>query len=187
MFNSSDELKNLNLPFFKQRAREKCLSANGDFTLSTSFILVRASISRSYLPYFRSWYKTFKLNNHLLTFFSIITSILLPFWWMRLKLLLSTSIFKVFRMYCFTIFAQVSLDSFCLAWNPLSLKPVRSRGKLKEPFYRKKSTRFSIDYRGPHFWNELAHDNFRTPDSLSLFRKKIKEFILMFHDPEKYF
>ena len=153
------------------------MSANGYFTLSTSFILVRASISRSYLPYFRSGDKTFKLNNHLLTFFSIITSILLSFWWMRLKLLLSTSIFKVFRKYCFTIFAQVSLDSFCLVWNPLSLKPVRSRGKLKEPFYRKKSARF----------NELAHDNFRTPNSLSLFRKKIKEFILMFHDPEKYF
>ena len=69
----------------------------------------------------------------------------------------------------------------------MSLKPVRSRGKLKEPFNRKTSARFRIDYCGKHFWNELAHDNFRTPDSLSLFHKKIKEFILMFHDPEKYF
>ena len=36
----------------------------------------------------------------------------------------------------------------------------------------------------PHLWYELAHDNFRTLDSLPLFRNKIKEFILMFHDTE---
>ena len=51
---------------------------------------------------------------------------------------------------------------------------IQSRRKLKEPFYRKKkSTQFNIDYHGPHLWNELAHDNFRTLDSLPLFRKKI--------------
>ena len=33
---------------------------------------------------------------------------------------------------------------------------------------------------------ELAHQNFRTLDSVPLFRKKIKEFILMFHDTEQY-
>ena len=49
MFNSSDELKNLNLPFFKRRPREQFMSANAYSTLSTSFILVRASFSRSYL------------------------------------------------------------------------------------------------------------------------------------------
>ena len=38
--------------------------------------------------------------------------------------------------------------------------------------------------RGPHLWNELAHDNFRALDSLPLFRKKIKKFILVFHDIE---
>ena len=63
---------------------------------------------------------------------------------------------------------------------------IRSPGKLKESFYRKKSTQFNIDYRGPPLWNELGHDNFRTLDSLPLFRKKIKEFIL-FHDTEQYF
>ena len=36
----------------------------------------------------------------------------------------------------------------------------RSKGKLKEPFYRKKLTQFNIEYRGPHLWNELAHQNF---------------------------
>ena len=74
--------------------------------------------------------------------------------------------------------------------NLFSPKPenkynIRSRGKLTEPFYRKKCTQFNIDYRGPHLWNKLAHYNFRTLDSLSLFRKKIKEFILMFHDTEQ--
>ena len=64
---------------------------------------------------------------------------------------------------------------------------IRSRGKLTKPFNRKKSTQFYIDYRGPHLWNELAHDNFHTLDSLPLFRKKMKEFILMFHDIEQYF
>ena len=63
---------------------------------------------------------------------------------------------------------------------------IRSPGKLKESFYRKKSTQFNIDYRGPPLWNELGHDNFRSLDSLPLFRKKIKEFIL-FHDTEQYF
>ena len=52
---------------------------------------------------------------------------------------------------------------------------IRSRRKLTEPFYRKKHTQFKIG-------NELAHDNFSMLDSLPLFRKKIKEFILMFHD-----
>ena len=64
---------------------------------------------------------------------------------------------------------------------------IRSRGKLTKPFNRKKRTQFYIDYRGPHSWNELAHDNFHTLDSLPLFRKKMKEFILMFHDIEQYF
>ena len=53
--------------------------------------------------------------------------------------------------------------------------------------YRKKFTQFNIDYRGRHLWNELAHDNFRTQNLMSLFLKKIKEFILMFHDTERYF
>ena len=64
---------------------------------------------------------------------------------------------------------------------------IRSRGKLTEPFYRKKRTQFNIDYRGPHLWNEIAHDNFHALDSLPLFHKKMKEFILMFHDTEQYF
>ena len=55
---------------------------------------------------------------------------------------------------------------------------IRSRGKL---------TQFNNDYRSPHLWNEFVHDNFSKLDSLPLFRKKIKEFILMFHDTEKYF
>ena len=78
--------------------------------------------------------------------------------------------------------------------NLLTPKPenkynIRSREKLIEPFYRKKRkrTQFNIDYRAPYLWNELAHDNFRMLDSLPLFRKKIKEFILMFHDAEEYF
>ena len=50
---------------------------------------------------------------------------------------------------------------------------IRSRGKLTEPFYRKKRTQFNIEYRGLHLWNELAHDNFLTLDSLSLFRKNL--------------
>ena len=49
MFNSSDELKNLNLPVFKRRPREQFMSANAYSTLLTPFILVRASFSRSYL------------------------------------------------------------------------------------------------------------------------------------------
>ena len=77
-------------------------------------------------------------------------------------------------------------------YNLFTLKPenkynIRSRGKLTGLFYRKKHTRFNIDYRGLHLWNELGHDNFRTLDSLPLFRKKMKEFILMFHDTEQYF
>ena len=64
---------------------------------------------------------------------------------------------------------------------------IRSRGKLTEPFYRKKRTQFNIDSRGPHLWNELAHDNFCTLNSLPLFRKKIKEFILTFYNTEQYF
>ena len=64
---------------------------------------------------------------------------------------------------------------------------IRSRGELTEPFYRKKRTQFNIDYRGPHLWNGLPHDNFYTLDSLPSFRKKIKEFILMFYDTEQYF
>ena len=46
-FDSSDELKNLNLPFFKRRPREQFMSANAYSTLSTSFILAQASFSRS--------------------------------------------------------------------------------------------------------------------------------------------
>ena len=64
---------------------------------------------------------------------------------------------------------------------------IRSRGKLKEAFYREKCTQFNIDCRGPHLWNELAHDNFSKLDSLPLFHKKIKEFILMFLETEQYF
>ena len=64
---------------------------------------------------------------------------------------------------------------------------IRSRGKLTEPFYRKKRTQFNIDSRGPHLWNELAHDNFCTLNSLPLFRKKIKEFMLTFHNIEQCF
>ena len=64
---------------------------------------------------------------------------------------------------------------------------IRSRGKLTEVFYKNERTQFTIDYRGPHLWNELAHDNFRTLDSLPLYSKKIKEFMLMFHDTEQCF
>ena len=64
---------------------------------------------------------------------------------------------------------------------------IQSRGRLTKPFYRKKRTQFNTDYRGPHLWNELAHDNFCVLDSLALFGKKIEEFILMFHDTEQYF
>ena len=64
---------------------------------------------------------------------------------------------------------------------------IRSRGKLTEPFYRKKPTQLNINYRGPHLWNVFAHDNFRMLDSLPLPRKKIKEFTLIFHDKEQYF
>ena len=64
---------------------------------------------------------------------------------------------------------------------------IRPRGKLKKSFYREKRTQFNIDYRDPHLWNALAHDNFRTLDSLPLFLKKMKEFTLMFHDIEQYF
>ena len=64
---------------------------------------------------------------------------------------------------------------------------VRSRGKLTKSFYREKSTQFNIDCRRPHSWNELVHDNFRTLDSLPLFRNKMKEYILMFHDTEQHF
>ena len=63
---------------------------------------------------------------------------------------------------------------------------IQSRGKLRGPFYRKKCTQFNIDYCDPHLWNELAH-SFHMLDSLSLFRKKTKEFILMFHHTEPYF
>ena len=63
----------------------------------------------------------------------------------------------------------------------------RSKGKLKEPFYRKKLTQFNIDYRGPHLWNELAHENFSKIESIPLFRNKIKEFFLKFHDTQQYF
>ena len=64
---------------------------------------------------------------------------------------------------------------------------IRSRGKLTEPFYRKKRTQFNIDYRSPHLWSELVHDNFCTLDSLPLPLKKIQESILMFYDTEPYF
>ena len=43
MFNSSDELRNLNLPFFKWRSWEQFMSTNAYSTLSNYFILVRAS------------------------------------------------------------------------------------------------------------------------------------------------
>ena len=64
---------------------------------------------------------------------------------------------------------------------------IRSRGKLTEPFYRKKRTQFNIDYRGSHLWNELAYNNFCTLDSLPLPLKKIQESILMFYDTESCF
>ena len=64
---------------------------------------------------------------------------------------------------------------------------IQSRGRLTKPFYETKRTQFNTDYRGPHLWNELAHDNFYALDSLPLFGKKIEEFILMFHDTEQYF
>ena len=54
---------------------------------------------------------------------------------------------------------------------------IQPRAKLTEPFYRKKRIQFNIDYRGPYLWNDFAHDNFRTLDSLPLFPKKIKVFI----------
>ena len=43
----------------------------------------------------------------------------------------------------------------------------QSRGKLREPFQRKKRTQFNIDivYRSSHLWNEPTHNNFRSPDS----------------------
>ena len=56
--------------------------------------------------------------------------------------------------------------------------------KPAQPFYRKKQTQFNNDYCGPNLLNELAHDNFRKLDALPLFHKKIKEFILMFHNAE---
>ena len=62
---------------------------------------------------------------------------------------------------------------------------IRSRGKLTEPFYRKKRIQCNIDYHGPHLWNELAHDSFSKLDLLPLFLKKIKEFILMLHATEQ--
>ena len=49
MSNTSEELKNLNLPFFKRRPKEQFTSANAYSTLSAPFILVQASFSRSYL------------------------------------------------------------------------------------------------------------------------------------------
>ena len=49
MSNSSEELKNLNLPFFKRRPKEQFMSTNAYSTLSAFFILVRAPSSRSYL------------------------------------------------------------------------------------------------------------------------------------------
>ena len=71
--------------------------------------------------------------------------------------------------------------------KPENKHNIRSRGKLAEPFYRRERTQFNINYRGPHLWNELAHGNFSKPDSLPLFRKKIKDFILMFHNTKQYF
>ena len=64
---------------------------------------------------------------------------------------------------------------------------IQSRGRLAKPFYETKRTQFDTDCRGPHLWNELAHDNFCALDSLPLFGKKMKEFILMFHDTEQHF
>ena len=70
--------------------------------------------------YFRCRDKTFKLNNHLLTFLPSSRRYFRATRWMRLKSLSLTSTFKVFRVYYF--FAQFSLDSFCFVWNPLNLK-----------------------------------------------------------------
>ena len=39
--------------------------------------------------------------------------------------------------------------------------------------------------RKPRLSNDLAHVHFSKPDSMPLFRKKIKEFILMLHDTEQ--
>ena len=140
MFNSSDELKNLNLPFFKRRPREQFMSANAYSTVLTSFILVWASFSRSYLPLVKSnWIEisdlcfvalyTFvlgikPLNLTTAYWYSFPSSrqYFCPIRWMRLKSLSSTSTFEVFRIYCFTIFAQFSPDSFSFVWNPLNLK-----------------------------------------------------------------
>ena len=63
---------------------------------------------------------------------------------------------------------------------------IRSRGKLTNHFIEKRRAQFNIDYPS-HLCNELAHDNFCTLDLLSLFCKKIKEFILVFHDTDQYF
>ena len=49
MSNTFEELKNLNLPFFKRRPRERFMSTNAYSTLSAPFILVQPSFSRSYL------------------------------------------------------------------------------------------------------------------------------------------
>ena len=50
MFNSSNELRNLNLPFFKRRPKEQSMSVNAYSTLSISFTFVRASCITSCLP-----------------------------------------------------------------------------------------------------------------------------------------
>ena len=48
---------------------------------------------------------------------------------------------------------------------------IRLKGKLIEPFYRRKRAQVNFDYRGSHLSNEFAHDNFSKLDSLLLFLK----------------
>ena len=60
--------------------------------------------------------------------------------------------------------------------KPKNNHNIRSKEKLKKYFYRKKHIQFNIDYRGPHLWNELSHDNFSKLESLTPLCKKIRDF-----------
>ena len=142
MFNStsSDKLKNLNLPFFKRRPREQFMSANAYSIPSASFILARASFYKSYLRLVKSnwieisdlcflalhtfvlWIKPLNLTITCWHSFPSSRPYFFSIRWMRMKSLWSTSTFKMFRMYCFTIFPQFSLNSFCFVWKLLNLK-----------------------------------------------------------------
>ena len=55
---------------------------------------------------------------------------------------------------------KISPPIFHDLFTPKPKCNIRSRGKLTEPFYRKKRTQFNIDYHGPHLWNELATEQY---------------------------